>query len=58
MQCSHAAENHLYSKKSSCQSEIVGRLLAIPDLFAFDDDWNNWLSTYRDLSADKPISLF
>jgi hypothetical protein len=32
--------------------------LAIPDLFAFDDDWNNWLSTYSDLSADKPISLF
>jgi hypothetical protein len=32
--------------------------LAIPDLFAFDDDWNHWWSTYRDLSADKPISLF
>lgn len=32
--------------------------LAIPDLFAFDDDWHNWLSTYRDLSDDKPISLF
>ena len=31
--------------------------LAIPDLFAFDDDWDNWLSTYRDLSDDKPISL-
>jgi hypothetical protein len=32
--------------------------LAIPDLFAFDDDWDNWLSTYRDLSDDKPINLF
>jgi hypothetical protein len=32
--------------------------LAIPDLFAFDDDWDKWLSTYRDLSSDKPISLF
>jgi hypothetical protein len=32
--------------------------LAIPGLFAFDDDWDNWISTYRDLSDDKPISLF
>ena len=32
--------------------------LAIPDLFAFDEDWDSWLSTYRDLSDDKPISLF
>jgi hypothetical protein len=32
--------------------------LAIPDLFAFDDDWGNWWSTYRDLSDSKPISLF
>jgi hypothetical protein len=32
--------------------------LAIPDFFAFDDDWDNWLSTYRDFSDDKPISLF
>ncbi|HLW83341.1 MAG TPA: hypothetical protein VKS20_14985 [Candidatus Acidoferrales bacterium] len=32
--------------------------LAIPDLFAFDDDWDNWLSTYRNLSDNKPISLF
>ncbi len=32
--------------------------LAIPNLFAFDDDWDSWLSTYRDLSDDKPVSLF
>jgi hypothetical protein len=32
--------------------------LVIPDLFSFDDAWNDWLSTYRDLSDDKPISLF
>ena len=32
--------------------------LAIPDLFGFDDDWDDWWSTYRDLSDDKPISLF
>jgi hypothetical protein len=31
---------------------------AIPNLFAFDDDWDRWLSTYRDLNDDKPISLF
>ena len=33
--------------------------LAIPvDLFAFDEAWDDWLSTYRDLSSDKPLSLF
>lgn len=32
--------------------------LEIPAIFAFDDDWNNWLNTYRDFSDDKPISLF
>jgi hypothetical protein len=32
--------------------------LAIPDLFAFDNDWKNWLSTFKDLSDNKPISLF
>jgi hypothetical protein len=33
--------------------------LRIPaDLFAFDDAWDDWLSTYRDLSDDKPLSLF
>ena len=32
--------------------------LSIPDFFAFDADWDNWLSPYRDLSDDKPISLF
>jgi hypothetical protein len=28
------------------------------NLFAFDEDWTNWLGSYRDLSDDKPISLF
>ena len=32
--------------------------LAIPDIFGFDDDWDDWWSTYRDLSDDKPLSLF
>jgi hypothetical protein len=32
--------------------------LAIPDLFGFDDDWDDWWNTYRDLSDDKPLSLF
>lgn len=33
--------------------------LVIPlDLFAFDAAWDNWLSTYRDLSSDTPLSLF
>jgi hypothetical protein len=28
------------------------------NLFAFDEAWDNWLSTFRDLSSDKPLSLF
>ncbi len=33
--------------------------LSIPvNLFAFDEAWDDWLSTYRDLSSDKPLSLF
>lgn len=33
--------------------------LSIPvNLFAFDRDWDEWLSTYKDLSSDKPLSLF
>jgi len=28
------------------------------NLFAFDEAWEDWLSTYRDLSSDKPLSLF
>ena len=32
--------------------------LAIPDIFGFDDDWDDWWSSYRDLSDDKPLSLF
>jgi hypothetical protein len=28
------------------------------NLFAFDEAWDEWLSTYRDLSDDKPLSLF
>lgn len=33
--------------------------LSIPVfLFAFDEAWDDWLSTYRDLSSDKPLSLF
>jgi hypothetical protein len=32
--------------------------LVIPDMFGFDDEWDGWLSTHKDLSDDKPISLF
>jgi hypothetical protein len=32
--------------------------LWISDIFAFDDAWDDWLSAYRDLSDDKPLSLF
>lgn len=33
--------------------------LSIPaNLFVFDEDWDDWLSTYKDLSSDKPLSLF
>jgi hypothetical protein len=32
--------------------------LEIPDLFAFDEDWENWWGSHRDLSDDRPISLF
>jgi hypothetical protein len=28
------------------------------DVFAFDEGWDHWLSTFRDLSDDKPLSLF
>ena len=32
--------------------------LVIPDLFAWDEGWDHWWSSYRDLSDNKPISLF
>jgi hypothetical protein len=33
--------------------------LAIPiDWYAFDEAWDDWLSTYPDLSSDKPLRLF
>jgi hypothetical protein len=35
-----------------------GENLVIPDIFGFDDAWNDWWGTYRDLSDDKPIGLF
>ncbi len=28
------------------------------NLFAFDEPWDEWLSTYTDLSDDKPLGLF
>jgi hypothetical protein len=28
------------------------------NLFAFDEAWDDWLGQYRDLSSDKPLSLF
>lgn len=35
-----------------------GESLMIPDMFRFDEAWEDWLNSYRDLSDDKPISLF
>jgi hypothetical protein len=32
--------------------------LVIPDIFGFDDEWDDWWAGYRDLSDHKPISLF
>lgn len=32
--------------------------LVIPALFNFDDAWDCWWRTFRDLSDDKPIGLF
>jgi hypothetical protein len=33
--------------------------LSIPvNLFAFDQAWDDWLSSYKDLSSDKALSLF
>jgi hypothetical protein len=28
------------------------------NLFAFDEAWDDWLKSYRDISGDKPLSLF
>jgi hypothetical protein len=32
--------------------------LVIPDLFNFDDAWDKWWKTHRDLSDGKPLRLF
>lgn len=40
------------------RASTTGESLMVPDLFAFDDDWDDWLRNYRDVSEDKPISLF
>lgn len=32
--------------------------LDISDLFSFDEAWDDWWNSFRDLSADKPIRLF
>jgi hypothetical protein len=33
--------------------------LTIPvNQFAFDEAWDEWLGTYKDLGSDKPLSLF
>jgi len=28
------------------------------NLFAFDEGWDDWLSIYKDVSSEKPLSLF
>ena len=28
------------------------------NVFAFDEAWDDWLKSYRDISGDKPLSLF
>lgn len=35
-----------------------GDLTISDSAFAFDEAWDDWLSTYMDLSSDKPLSLF
>jgi hypothetical protein len=38
---------------------IDGSEMAIGvNLFAFDEAWDEWLSTYTDLGDDKPLGLF
>jgi len=39
-------------------SEEREELTIAVNLFAFDEAWDDWLGTYRDLSSDKPLSLF
>jgi len=40
------------------RGNVEGELSIPVFLFAFDEAWDDWLSTYRDLSSDKPLSLF
>jgi hypothetical protein len=56
------AFERIHTGKGSClmlRGTDESKSLMIPDmLFGFDEDWEDWLNTYRDLSGDKPISLF
>jgi hypothetical protein len=52
------AKSRLNGLENLALSSDEKECLVIPDIFGFDDDWDDWLSTYRDLSDDKPISLF
>lgn len=38
--------------------EAKEQLSIAVSLFAFDEAWDSWLSTYKDLSSDKALSLF
>lgn len=31
--------------------------LTIPAIFRFDDEWDQWWSSYRNLSDDKPLNI-
>ena len=56
------AFERIHTGKGSClmfRGNDESESLMIPEiLFGFDEAWEAWLNTYRDLSDDKPISLF
>ncbi len=35
-----------------------GDFLMIPEMYKFDEAWDDWLRTLKDFSDDKPLTLF
>jgi hypothetical protein len=50
----HTGKDNYVMLRGTDESES----LMIPEMFGFDEAWEDWLSTYRDLSDDKPLTLF
>jgi hypothetical protein len=50
----HAGKDNYLMLRDDDESES----LMIPGMFGFDEEWEEWLNAYRDVSDDKPISLF